>query len=76
VGAGYHGVVEHVDGRAELLPEGGAPRWVHVLHVSSFRDGYSTYPQAHSGLLLVFLLQQLEVDVTLQVFPNSLLLCV
>jgi transposase len=40
--------------------------------VSSFRDGYSTCPQAHSGLLLVFLLQQLEVDVTLQVFPNTL----
>lgn len=36
VGAGQRGVVEHVNGRAKLRPQGGAPRGFHVL---SSRDG-------------------------------------
>src|SRR5690348_2942775 len=43
-GAGHQGVVEHVDGGAELPPQSGGPRG---LHVSSSRDGSCTSPQAH-----------------------------
>ncbi len=32
-GTGEQGVFEHVDSRAELLPEGGTPQWIH-LHTS------------------------------------------
>ena len=32
-GTGEQGVFEHVDRRAELLPEGGPPQWIH-LHTS------------------------------------------
>src|SRR5438094_9652490 len=46
-GAGHQGVVEHVDGCAELPPQGGAPRG---FHVPSSRDGSCSSPQAHPSL--------------------------
>lgn len=36
-GTGEHGVLEHIDGRAELLPEGGPPYGLH-RYVSSCHD--------------------------------------
>src|SRR5260221_9096702 len=43
IGAGDQGVVEHINGRAELLPQYGAPQAVHVrssmlLHGRSYRS--------------------------------------
>src|SRR5436309_9156931 len=46
-GTGEQSVFEHVDCRAELLPEGGPPQWIHVYssrcHADPNFKQYSTH---------------------------------